>query len=126
MYTYIIVNFRHSLTKNVYSQRSVNFNHYKNTLYRTGKSQSPSNKTNFTFPKVTTISLTLTGGAIVQLALNKKDVFCDKKKTRLATYRHGTDKSVSFNWAKFWSYLKPHLWYFIAAIAVSFKLGSQK
>ncbi|XP_019865042.1 mitochondrial potassium channel ATP-binding subunit [Aethina tumida] len=108
---------RHSLTKNVYSQRSVNFNHYKNSLYRTGKSQGPSNKTNFTFPKVTTISLTLTGGAIVQLALNKKDVFCDKKKTRLATYRHGTDKGVGFNWAKFWSYLKPHLWYFIAAIA---------
>ncbi|KAJ8976437.1 hypothetical protein NQ317_008471 [Molorchus minor] len=34
----------------------------------------------------------------------------------MAGYQKDTDRELLFDWKLFWAYLKPHLWYFIAAI----------
>ncbi|CAH0550882.1 unnamed protein product [Brassicogethes aeneus] len=108
---------RHSLCKNPYNQRLFNLNSYKYNLFRNAKPQNTNKtKVNLTFPKLTTIALTLSGGSIIQIVLNKSNVYCDAKKTRLATYRHGSDKNLKFDWKRFWAYLQPHMWYFVAAI----------
>ncbi|KAK9728533.1 ABC transporter [Popillia japonica] len=69
----------------------------------------------FTVPRIRNICLVLSGGALVQIYLSNK-VLCAPKHSRLAGYRDGTDKDLRFDWKKFWSYLKPQIWYFIAAI----------
>ncbi|KAI4467311.1 atp-binding cassette sub-family b [Holotrichia oblita] len=69
----------------------------------------------FTVQKVRNICLVVSGGALVQIYLNNK-VLCTPKHSRLAGYRDGTDKDIRFDWKRFWSYLNPQIWYFIAAI----------
>ncbi|KAI4467323.1 atp-binding cassette sub-family b [Holotrichia oblita] len=71
----------------------------------------------FTVQKVRNICLVVSGGALVQIYLNNK-VLCTPKHSRLAGYRDGTDKDIRFDWKRFWSYLNPQIWYFIAAIIV--------
>lgn len=42
-------------------------------------------------------------------------VLCEAPKTRLTTYAKKADNN-KFDWSKFWCYLRPHIWYFLAAI----------
>lgn len=71
-----------------------------------------------TFPTITKVALTLSGGSIVQIVLTRNLAVCEAKKTRLAGYRN-VGKESKFDWSLFWSYIRPHIWYLIAAIAVS-------
>ncbi|KRT82824.1 ABC transporter ATP-binding protein, partial [Oryctes borbonicus] len=69
----------------------------------------------FTLPKIRNICIALSGGTLVQIYINNK-VSCATKHSRLAGYKDGADRDLRFDWKKFWSYLRPQIWYFIAAI----------
>ncbi|XP_045476710.1 mitochondrial potassium channel ATP-binding subunit isoform X1 [Harmonia axyridis] len=56
------------------------------------------------------------GGTVAAIILRNHRVFCEKK-TRLSGYKDISTKNVPFNWKKLWKYLKPHVFYFFAAIA---------
>lgn len=75
-------------------------------------------KPTFTFSTVTKISLGLASGSLVKVYCQKW-VFCQEKvtATRLAGYKALNDDHLKFDWKKFWEYLRPHIWYLIAAIA---------
>ncbi|XP_072391053.1 mitochondrial potassium channel ATP-binding subunit isoform X2 [Diabrotica undecimpunctata] len=88
--------------------------HIKNYISRT-VSQKPVPKS-FIPSKVTTFGVTLTGGLIIKLYISRNGVLCEAKKTRMAGYENKLDKNVKFDWARLWMYLKPHIWYFLAAI----------
>lgn len=79
-----------------------------------------STKPTFTFSTVTKISLGLASGSLVKVYCQKW-AFCQEKTTatRLAGYKASKDDHLKFDWKKFWQYLRPHIWYLIAAIAVS-------
>ncbi|KAL3288225.1 hypothetical protein HHI36_002674 [Cryptolaemus montrouzieri] len=66
--------------------------------------------------KTSNIWLGLCGGSVLTFVVKNNKVFCDKK-TRLSGFKETSTKNVSFNWKKFWTYLRPHIWYFLAAIA---------
>lgn len=70
-----------------------------------------------TFPTITKVALTLSGGSIIQIVLSRNLVLCEPKKTRLAGFRH-VGKEAKFDWSLFWHYIRPHIWYLLAAIAV--------
>ncbi|KAF7270170.1 hypothetical protein GWI33_016860 [Rhynchophorus ferrugineus] len=63
------------------------------------------------------VSVFLASGGLLKLYLDKHLVLCEAKKSRLAGYRVSSEKNAKFDWKKFWKYIKPHLWYLIAAIA---------
>ncbi|KAK9892136.1 hypothetical protein WA026_018335 [Henosepilachna vigintioctopunctata] len=65
--------------------------------------------------KCTAISLGLGTGSIIGIFIRNNKVFCAKS-TRLAGYREASVRNVRFNWKKFWKYLRPHIWYFLAAV----------
>lgn len=73
----------------------------------------------YTFTKLAKIGIVLASGTLANLSF-KKWAICEVSHNRLAGYKYQSDKHLKFNWSKFWSYLKPHLWYLILAIAVSF------
>lgn len=77
-------------------------------------------KPTFTFSTITKISLGLASGSLVKVYCQKW-VFCEEKATaiRLVGYKAFKDDHLKFDWKKFWEYLRPHIWYMIAAIAVS-------
>lgn len=81
--------------------------------------QPKTTKSVYTFSNVAKISLGLASGTLVKLSYQRW-VLCQEKSTRLVGYRTYNDKNLKFDWRKFWAYLWPHIWYFIAAIAVSF------
>ncbi|XP_044265492.1 mitochondrial potassium channel ATP-binding subunit isoform X1 [Tribolium madens] len=74
-------------------------------------------KPKFNFSRCSKIALALSSGGILQVALVNNKVLCTAKTTRMTTYRTSSDKQQKFDWSKFWYYLKPHIWYLIAAIA---------
>nr|XP_022903313.1 ATP-binding cassette sub-family B member 8, mitochondrial [Onthophagus taurus]XP_022903314.1 ATP-binding cassette sub-family B member 8, mitochondrial [Onthophagus taurus]XP_022903315.1 ATP-binding cassette sub-family B member 8, mitochondrial [Onthophagus taurus] len=95
-----------NIKSNVYLQR----NHFTSPK----KCTKPTKTSLYTFPHITNICLVISGGSLVQIYLNKVD--CDARRTRMSHYRSSKDDHLRFNWSKFWSYLKPHIWYLIAAI----------
>lgn len=88
------------------------------------KSSPPSSKPVFTFKKIGNICLVLSGGVVAQIYFNSK-VVCKEKHSRLAGYRDGGDKHLKFNWKKFWVYMRPEIWYFIAAVIVCITMLSK-
>ncbi|KAH1000660.1 hypothetical protein HUJ04_012965 [Dendroctonus ponderosae] len=60
------------------------------------------------------ISVFLTCGAAKVYFGNP--LVCCESRSRLAGYRTSSDAKVNFDWKRFWQYLKPHLWSFVAAI----------
>lgn len=73
----------------------------------------------YTFSKLAKISIVLASGTLANLSY-KKWVSCEKPSTRLTGYIVHDDKNLKFDWHKLWLYLRPHIWYIIAAIFVSF------
>lgn len=68
--------------------------------------------------KCAVFSGTLAGSVTLKLALKDK-ASCHAKNTRLAGLQRVHNQNLSFDWKQFWSYLKPHIWYLIWAVAVS-------
>lgn len=73
----------------------------------------------FVFPKIPSIGVSLTSGVIAYIVLTNNKVFCQQKKSRISDYRDDSNKDTKFDWKLFWSYLRPHILYFFAAIVVS-------
>lgn len=71
----------------------------------------------YTFSTLAKIGLGLASGTLVKLSYQKW-VYCQEQTTRLSGYKTADDSSLKFDWKKFWAYLWPHIWYFIAAMAV--------
>ncbi|CAG9863051.1 unnamed protein product [Phyllotreta striolata] len=67
------------------------------------------------FLNVKTVGISLTGGLIVKLYISRNQVACEAQNTRLSRYET-SDKTTSFDWKLLWKYLKPSIWYFIAAV----------
>lgn len=58
-------------------------------------------------------------GILLNVLCKKWIVHCKQKHTVLDSLkRNHENDSQKFDWEKFWSYLWPHRWYFLAAIAV--------
>lgn len=64
-----------------------------------------------------TLKLTLTSGLLVKLYISRNVVLCEAGKTRLKGYEH-SQKNIKFDWARLWNYLRPNIWYFLAAVVV--------
>lgn len=88
---------------------------HNNSLKYNNSSPKPS----FKKPKWTKITLAITTGGILQIVLINNKALCEIKKTRMTTYKK-SENNLKFDWKLFWEYLKPHIWYFIAAVAVNF------
>ncbi|KAK4883951.1 hypothetical protein RN001_000222 [Aquatica leii] len=69
----------------------------------------------FTFSTVSRIGLTITTGTVLKLCLLNK-VYCKAPISRLAGYKVYNDKNLGFDWKKLLEYIKPHVWYLVAAI----------
>lgn len=82
------------------------------------KAHYKSNQNSFTFPKVTVIGIAITSAAVVHITLHKNKVLCEPRKSRMAGYRKTSDEHLRFDWKLFWTYVRPHIWYLLAAIAV--------
>lgn len=81
------------------------------TLKPSKNTQLPS-----TYFYLTTFGVTLTGGSIIKLYLSRNVVLCEAKKTRMVGYTNPSEMNAKFDWIRLWTYLRPHFWYFIAAI----------
>nr|CAH7741672.1 unnamed protein product [Callosobruchus chinensis] len=66
--------------------------------------------------KIIPVGLGLASAAFINVIIDRNKALCQPK-TRMAGYRTVSDKNLRFDWKKFWTYLRPHIWYFIAAIA---------
>lgn len=64
------------------------------------------------------IGVAIASGAVVRIVIDKNKVLCEKKKSRMAGYRKSSDEHLKFDWKLFWLYVRPHIWYLIAAIVV--------
>lgn len=71
---------------------------------------------NYLFRNFTTMGI-LSGGAA--LIISKNQILCKAKTSRMVGYRSVSDRNLKFDWKMFWSYLKPYIGYFIAAVCVS-------
>ncbi|KAJ8926034.1 hypothetical protein NQ315_009889 [Exocentrus adspersus] len=104
--------FRFPLLKEYRTLRPNYFQNTKNFVANSPKLR----RNNLTFPKLTVIGIAIASGGIARLSLQK--VLCEApKKTRMSGYRKSSDDSLKFDWKLFWSYIRPHIWYLIAAIA---------
>ncbi|XP_018566195.1 ATP-binding cassette sub-family B member 8, mitochondrial [Anoplophora glabripennis] len=105
--------FRYALLKNCNGIRSNFFQTTKNHVTNAPKTHF---KPIFTFPKITVIGIAIASGAVVQIVVHKNTALCEKKGSRMAGYRKSSDKHLKFDWKLFWLYVRPHIWYLIAAI----------
>ncbi|CAH2004101.1 unnamed protein product [Acanthoscelides obtectus] len=104
--------FRHTILQQCRSTRPTYYNNIRKAFFH-----APSKtRVSKCAPKIIPIGLSLAGGAFVNVMISRNKVLCEPK-TRMAGYRTVSDKNLRFDWAKFWTYLRPHIWYFIAAIA---------
>lgn len=76
------------------------------------------NTKQFPLVKCINIGVVVASGTAMHCILNRK-VLCEQKTTRLVTLHRQSPKNLMFDWNLLWYYLKPHIWYFFAAIAVS-------
>lgn len=106
---------RNIFVSNISKQQQTVKNYIKNGLRF--KTVANTRKCMYTLPKITTITGTITSGLLLKLYVNSK-VLCDGEKTRLVGLSRNDGKDLKFDWSMFWFYLKPHIWYFIAAIVV--------
>lgn len=115
--------FRHSF-RNFNNTCSNNFRTWttkpRNLTNSSALKNAPKRNITYTFSAVTKIGIGLSTAAGVQLCL-KNQVFCEapKQTNRIVGYQGSHDRNLKFDWNRFWIYLKPHIWYFIAAAIVS-------
>ncbi|XP_056646697.1 mitochondrial potassium channel ATP-binding subunit isoform X1 [Diorhabda sublineata] len=65
---------------------------------------------------LTTFGVTLPGSLIIKVHLSRNVVLCEAKKTRMVGYENPSERNAKFDWIRLWTYLRPHIWYFIAAV----------
>ncbi|KAF5270865.1 hypothetical protein FQA39_LY08310 [Lamprigera yunnana] len=109
--TSIKFSFKHLL----YIPRNVNFKPLRSCFTEPISKSKQLPRCTFTIGTLSNIGFALASGTAIKLYWNNK-VFCDSSKNRLVGFRTYDDKNLQFNWKRFWSYVKPHVWYLIAAI----------
>jgi ATP-binding cassette subfamily B (MDR/TAP) protein 8 len=114
----LTANLRYSVLNNNFACQYRNFQYSKisfNNAFKKSVDNS-TKKSNFKIPTCTKIAIALTSGGILQVTVISNKVLCNAQHTRMTTYKKFSEKEQKFDWNRFWHYLKPHLWYFIAAI----------
>lgn len=109
--------FRLKVLKNGFSLRKLSNNFFKN-ISKHNELKNAKYKNSFSFGTVTKIGISISGATLVNLYLNN-NAFCEAKANRMAGYKREIERNTNFDWNRFWLYLKPHIWYFIAAVFVS-------
>lgn len=77
-----------------------------------GLSRSSTKQAPCLLPKLTFF---FASGGLLKVYCNKI-ALCEKQKSRLTGYRNNDVSNLKFDWRRFWKYLKPHIWSFLAAI----------
>ncbi|KAK5649149.1 hypothetical protein RI129_004041 [Pyrocoelia pectoralis] len=72
-------------------------------------------KPQWSFRSITKVGFLITSGSVLKLYLSNV-AHCKVSRTRLTGYRTLSDKDLQFNWQKLWQYLKPHIYFLVAAI----------
>ncbi|XP_063919277.1 mitochondrial potassium channel ATP-binding subunit-like isoform X1 [Zophobas morio] len=110
---------RYSVLNNSCIFQYKNFQYPKVHLKRayTNLAKKPAPKVHFTFSTCTRIGIAITTGGILHVTLLNSKALCKAKNTRMSTYRVSSDNQQKFDWRQLWHYLKPYIWYLVAAIA---------